>query len=134
MRSDDEIMKLPLFILTNEEYARHGVLLAKAKAEAQAKQAYVHGKRDAHKDTLRADEGLREDLRVQAWLQAGNDQIGFDRSADAFTDVPEGWPQDVDGNEHINAWIDTQFETETPTPPQAEDTASVAAFNKAIGG
>ena len=135
MRSDEEIMTLPLPMLTEDEYRRHGELLRELKTDVSAKSAYVQGQVDAHKAQLLRDDSLREDLRVREWLNQPNHGISFDRAKDEFTNVPEGWPEAIDdAGQFVSDWIDQQFASDTNAQQGPDVSPSVSIFRKVIGG
>ena len=123
MRSDEEILQAPRALLTPDEYRRHGELVDRGLAEARAEREYLRGRLVGLRASALQNEGLRESLRLRAWLEQGE---RFERVEDA----PEGWPESVDADEYVAATVDAALET--PAPDE-EATGSVAEFRRAIG-
>lgn len=111
--------------MTDEELSE---LLAKAREE----RAYLAGRIEALRDEALRDRSLHETLRVREWVKAGA-KVAYDRAADRFDGVPDGWPEGIDdGDAFAREYVDGLFQVETDErgPALSE---SVAAFRKAIG-
>jgi len=136
-------MDKPSWLITDEEKAENRRKLRETQAEKQHVQmqlAETRGRAKQVRDSLAQDQTLREQLRAIAWQRHSSVRPTLDENQRP-TNLPNGWPDGVDGEQFIQSYLDEGFadllndeDTGTDEGAPARPSPLVTKFREAVEG
>ncbi|MEO1119104.1 MAG: hypothetical protein AAFX75_14585 [Pseudomonadota bacterium] len=134
--SEEELLTVPLSQMHPSDYARHGELINRRLRKSEIATAKLETRIEMLREQTIANEELRENLRVGAWVKHRPGGVSYDYTTETFTGVPEGWPADAgDPDEAVCKYVETLFNNGEATEDETSsvDSAALQQYRKMMG-